>query len=384
MAPTASPDADDTRRLSAVVLAAGHGTRMRSETPKPIHLLVGKPMVVWVLDALAACDVEEISVVIGHGGEAVRKRIEEETADRPVRFAVQEHQNGTGDAAMVGLTGLSDNPYDGIEDVLVLTADTPLLRPETVAAVVERHRATDAACTVLTAELDDPHGYGRIVRGRDDRVMRIVEQRDCTEPEEEIREINTGIFCFRRTMLTPALRRITPDNAQSELYLTDVVEVLAEAGHGVSTLIAGDPGETHGVNDRAQLAAAERVLRGRINRGLMGAGVTLVDPDTTFVDATATIEQDVTLFPHVVIQGRTRVATGVEIGAGTHLVDADVGPHARLLSTHAIGATVGANAVVGPFAALGPGDDVPSGQVTGPHYAGANTRSGADPSGTSG
>ena len=360
------------RPLSAIVLAAGHGTRMRSDRPKPLHVLVGKPMVVWVLDALADCAVQRVSVVVGHGADEVTKRLVEEAGDRPLEFVEQAVQRGTGDAAAVGLTGLGDDEYEP-QDVLVLTADTPLLRPETLAALVAAHREQDAACTILTAEMEDPTGYGRIVRGRDDRVMRIVEQADATDDEVEIREINTGILCFRRSLLAPALRRIQPDNAQGEYYLTDVVAVLADTGHKVTSMIADDPDETHGINDRVQLAAAEHELRRRINIGWMEKGVTLVDPDRTHLDATVRLDRDVTLYPGTMLQGTCDIGAGADIGPDSHLIDTVVGAGARVTQTVAVKATIGAAASVGPWTALGPGDEVAPGVSTGPHYAGPNT-----------
>ena len=366
-------DANPDRPLSAIVLAAGHGTRMRSDRPKPLHVLVGKPMVVWVLDALRDCAVERVSVVVGHGGDEVRKRLVEEAGDRPLEFVEQRVQRGTGDATAVGLTGLGDDEYDEPQDVLVLTADTPLLRPETLAALVDAHRDQDAACTILTAELDDPTGYGRIVRGRDDRVVRIVEQADTTDEEAQICEINTGILCFRRSFLAPALRRIQPDNAQGEYYLTDVVAVLADTGHKVTSMIAADPDETHGINDRVQLAAAEHELRRRINISWMEQGVTLVDPDRTHLDATVTLGRDVTLYPGTMLRGSCDIGAGADIGPDAHLTDTVVGAGAVVAQTAAAKAVIGPGATVGPWAALGPGDEVGPGVTTGPHYAGPNT-----------
>lgn len=361
------------RPLSAIVLAAGHGTRMKSDRPKPLHVLVGKPMVVWVLDALADCRVDRVSVVVGHGGDEVRKRLLEDAGDRPLEFVEQPVQRGTGDAAAVGLTGLGDNDYDEPQDVLVLTADTPLLRPETIAGLVASHRDQDAACTVLTADFGDATGYGRIVRGRDDRVTRIVEEADVTPEEAEITEFNTGILCFRRGLLAPALRRIQPDNAQGEYYLTDIVSVLADAGHRVTSMLADDPDETHGINDRIQLAAAERELRRRINRNWMRRGVTLVDPDRTHLDATVELGRDVTLYPGTMLQGTCRIGNDADIGPDAHLTDTSVGSGAHVAQTVATRAVIGDGATVGPWAVLGPGDEVPTGVNTGPHYAGPNT-----------
>jgi bifunctional UDP-N-acetylglucosamine pyrophosphorylase/glucosamine-1-phosphate N-acetyltransferase len=358
------------RRLSAIVLAAGEGSRMRSSRPKPLHLLCGRSMVLYVLDALPTAELDRAVVVVGHGGERVTKKLMEDGDGLRLEFVEQRVQRGTGDAVSVGLVGLAEEGEDE-EDVLVLPGDTPLLRAETIAALVQEHRLSGAACTVLTARMDDPTGYGRIVRvGKDDRVARIVEQRDAAPDELEIDEINTGIFCFRRSLLSPSLRRLSPDNAQGELYLTDVVEVLADAGHKVVTVVAGDPAETQGVNDRTQLAAAEADLRARTNRGWQERGVTLVDPAATYIDADVTLAADVTIFPGAILQGRTTVGEGTEIGPGCHLVDCTVGERTRLEKTVAQRCEIGDDCVVGPFAALEPGTQIGSGTRTGPFYTG--------------
>ena len=361
------------RSLSAIVLAAGHGTRMRSARPKPLHLLVGRPLVRHVLDALSDCDIERAVVVVGHGAEVVTKKLQEDMGPFPVEFVEQRAQRGTGDAVAVGLTGLPDDDFDDADsedgDVMVLPGDTPLLRPATLAALVSEHRLSGAACTVLTARLDDPSGYGRIVRDKDDRVRRIVEHRDATDDEREIDEVNTAIFVFRRGLLTPALRRLTPDNSQGELYVTDVVEVLANAGHKVIACLAEDPDETHGVNDRVQLAEAEAELRRRINERWMQLGVTIVDPAATYIDADVVLATDVTLWPGTVLRGQTFVERGAEIGPETDLVDSQVGENAIVRQTVGVQAEIGDEAVVGPFAALAPGERIPPGTRTGPFYA---------------
>jgi bifunctional UDP-N-acetylglucosamine pyrophosphorylase/glucosamine-1-phosphate N-acetyltransferase len=207
-----------------------------------------------------------------------------------------------------------------------------------------------------------------VLRGRDGRVLRVVEQRDASPDELLLREVNTSIYCFRRSLLPAALRRVTPDNAQGEYYLTDVVEVLAEAGHPVSAIAVGDPAETYGVNDRRQLAASEAELRRRTNQTWLRAGVSMVDPERTYVDATVRIGTDVTLFPGVVLQGSTIIGDGAEIGPGSRLVDCLVGARAIVDATVAHGAEIGEDAVVGPFAVLGPGAQVPPKTETGPHY----------------
>jgi bifunctional UDP-N-acetylglucosamine pyrophosphorylase / glucosamine-1-phosphate N-acetyltransferase len=360
------------RPLSAIVLAAGQGTRMRSARPKPLHMLCGRPLLRYVLDALSECDVDRAVVVVGYAADLVTKKLQESPGPVPLEFVEQRVQAGTGDAVAVGLTGIPEDDLDGIEaddgDVLVLPGDTPLIEPSTLAALVLEHRLSGAACTLLTARMEDPDGYGRVVRDRDGRVRRIVEHREANEAELAIDEVNTSIYVFRRGLLAPALRRITPDNSQSELYITDVVEVLADAGHQVVSLVVDDPDETQGVNDRAQLAAAEAELRGRTNERWMLRGVSIVDPAATYIDAGVTLAPDVTLFPGTVLQGSTSVGAGSDIGPYTRLVDTRVGERAEVSESVAHHARIGDDAVVGPYAVLEPGAQVPSGGRTGPFY----------------
>ncbi len=346
---------------------------MRSARPKPLHLLCGRSMVLYVLDALPKTEIDRAVIVVGHGAEQVTKKLMDDTAGLRLEFVEQHHQRGTADAVSVGLSGLHEDDLDD-DDVLVLPGDTPLLRSETVAELVAEHRLSGAACTILTARMPDPTGYGRIVRvGKDERIARIVEQTDATAEEREIDEINTGIFCFRRSLLSPALRLIRPDNAQGELYLTDVVEVLAEAGHPVISVVAGDAKETQGINDRAQLAAAEADLRARTNRAWQAMGVTMVDPTSTYIDAAVTLAPDVTLFPGTILQGRTTIGSGVEIGPGCRLVDCTVGEHSTLEHTIARRSEIGADCHVGPYAVLEPGTQLSAGTRTGPFYTGGTT-----------
>ncbi len=344
---------------------------MRSSRPKPLHLLCGRAMVVHVLDALAEVAVDRVVVVVGHGAERVSKQVQSEApAGLRIEFVEQRVQRGTGDAVSVALTGFG--PEDELEDgdILVLPGDTPLLRPPTIAALVRAHRQSGAAATLLTAEIDDPTGYGRVVRAKDDRVLRVVEEADADGDERAIREVNTSIYCFRSSVVAPALRRITPENAQGEYYLTDIVEVLADAGYQVTSMVAEDPMETAGVNDRAQLAVAEAELRARTNERWMRRGVTMVDPEHTYVDADVELATDVTLFPGTILRGRTVIGAGAEIGPNTHLIDTVVGERAVVDTTVARQAAIGPDARVGPFTSLEPGSMVPPGTVTGAHYQG--------------
>lgn len=361
------------RPLSVVVLAAGEGTRMHSSRPKALHLLCGRAMLLYVLDSLADCRTGRVVVVVGHGAERVTKKLQSEAPDLLLDFVEQHVQRGTGDAVSVGLTAFPDDPDDGAdhEDILVLPGDTPLLRPSTVAALVTAHRGAAAACTVLTARFADPTGYGRIIRGKDGRVARVVEQADATPDELAIDEINTSIYCFRRSVLAPALRRLSPENAQGEYYLTDVVAVLHDAGYGVTAHQAADEFETHGVNDRVQLATAEAELRRRTNEGWLRRGVTMLDPLRTYIDATVRLAPDVTLFPGTILQGQTVVGERAELGPDTRLVDCVVGVDAVIEKSVGRDAEVGEGARVGPFAVLQAGASIADGAVTGPFYTAA-------------
>ena len=363
------------RPLAAVIMAAGEGTRMRSARPKPIHRLCGRPMVLHVLDAAMSLRLDRAVVVVGHGAELVTKAlIEEAPVGVRLEFVTQHVQRGTGDAVSVALTAFPndelDDPDDG--DILVLPGDQPLFRPETLADLLDAHRRSGAAATVLTARVPDPTGLGRIVRGRSNRVERIVEHRDATPDERAIDEINTSVYVFQRSLLAPALRRLSPENSQGEYYLTDVINVLYDAGYTTNTFVVDDAAEAQGVNDRVQLASAEAALRRRTNDRLLRAGVTMLDPDRTYVDATVKIGPDVTLFPGTLLQGNCLIGAGAEIGPDTRLIDTLVGEGARVENTVARRAEIGARCWVGPFAALEPGVRIAPGTVTGPFFRGAD------------
>jgi bifunctional UDP-N-acetylglucosamine pyrophosphorylase/glucosamine-1-phosphate N-acetyltransferase len=353
--------------LAGIVLAAGEGTRMHSARPKPLHLLCGRAMLLHVLDRLADIGVGRAVVVVGFNGEQVADKVH---ADGPVRLPIEVVEQviraGTGDAAKVGLQAVPDDEDD--LDVLIAHGDQPLVLASTLQLLVDRHRASGAAATVLTVRLPDPSGYGRVVRNRDGGVARIVEERDASSDELMIDETNTGFYCFKRSLLAPALRRIRPDNHAGELYLTDVIKVLATAGHPVEAVEAADAGEMLGVNDRVQLAAAEGELRRRTNAAWMARGVTMLDPASVSIDATVELATDVTLFPGTILQGATSVGEGTELGPDTHLVDVVVGRGCRVRATTAEGATIGDRADVGPYAYLRKGGEIPPGAVTGPFY----------------
>ena len=346
------------RPISAVVLAAGEGTRMRSETPKVLYPLCGRPMLLHVIDALVALPLGRIVVVVGFGAELVTKTVQEQIAtETPIEFVEQRVLRGTGDAASVALTA-SGFDGDGEDDLFVITADMALVRPETLALLARAHRQSDAAATLLTAVVDDPSGYGRVVRDENDQLVEIVEEADATDEQCAIREINPSFYCFRRGLLAPALRRLSPENAQGEYYLTDVIGVLRETGHRVLGVPVDDPVETLNVNDRAQLAAAETVLRARINERWMREGVTMIDPARTYVDASVELEPDARLLPGTILEGRTVVGAGAVVGPDTHLVDTIVGERAVVRQTVARDTEIGDDVTCGPYAHLRPGTRV--------------------------
>jgi bifunctional UDP-N-acetylglucosamine pyrophosphorylase/glucosamine-1-phosphate N-acetyltransferase len=327
---------------------------MRSDRPKPLHKICGRAMVLHVIDALKDLKPSTTALVIGHAADRVSTEVSKVApAWANVTFAEQATQRGTGDAAACGMTALPGDDLDDPSPVVVLPGDTPLLRPETLDELVAAHVANDNAATLLTSVLDDPTGYGRVIRGKDGNVERIVEQRDGGPDELAVHEVATSIYAFRRDLFAPALRSLSPDNAQGEYYLTDVVGMLAALGHRVGSVEA-PAAETQGVNDRWQLALAERELRARTNRTWLLNGVTMLDPRQTFIDVTVQLGRDVTLYPGVMLQGDTVVGSGCEIGPSTRLVDCKVGDGARIQYSVGEQATIPAGAVVGPFAHLGP------------------------------
>ena len=325
-------------------------------------------MVVHVIYALEKLQPDRTAVVVGHGAEAVTAKVTERApAWANVAFVEQTEQNGTGDAAAIGMTAFDGDDYDDDATIVILPGDTPLLQADTLDELVATHVANQNACTLLTSVLADPTGYGRIVRKKDGQVARIVEQRDASPDELDIKEWNTGIMCFRRDLLGPALRNLTTDNAQGEYYLTDVVAALAAMGHRVGAVEAA-ASETQGVNDRWQLALAERELRNRTNRHWLLNGVTMLDPRQTFIDVNVKIGRDVTIYPGSMLQGTTTIGDRCEIGPDTRLADCVVGNNTTV--EHSVGhnATVGDDAVVGPYVHLPAGSAVLSNATTGAFY----------------
>jgi len=334
---------------AVVVLAAGQGTRMKSATPKVLHGLGGRSLLGHVLAATEPLGAQHTVVVVGAGREMVEEHL---AAIAPHAVpAEQKEQRGSGHAAAVALAALPDLAGR----VLIVNGDSPLLRTATVAALVDSSAAAGDVLTVLTAEVDDPTGLGRIVRADDGTVAAIVEERDATPAQRAIREVNAGVYVGDAAALRDALGRVGEDNDQGEQYLTDVVGLLVADGAQVGGVLADDPEDILGCNDRRELAARRRTLNDRVLDELMISGVTVVDPATTWVDVTATVAPDAVLQPGTQLLGGTSVATGAVVGPDTTLTDCEVGEGASVVRSHCSGAFVGAGSTVGPFSYLRPG-----------------------------
>lgn len=334
---------------NVIILAAGEGKRMKSALPKVLHPLLGRTLVGHVLAAAEAAIGGPATVVVGHGGELVRAHLEQVApAAVPV---TQIEQRGTGHAVRIAL----DETPELTGTVVVLGGDTPLLRAETLSALVHTHETTKAAATVLTADVTDPTGLGRIVRNRGGEFTAIVEERDATPAQRGIHEINSGVYVFDAERLREMLGKLSTDNDQGEEYLTDVIGLLAEAGAPIVAHRAPDATETLGANDRAQLAGLRALMRDRINDEWMRAGVAIIDPATTWIDVTVTLSRDAVVEPNTHLRGATRIGEGAVIGPDTSLIDVVVGDGASVVRTHALSSEIGPQASVGPFAYLRPG-----------------------------
>jgi bifunctional UDP-N-acetylglucosamine pyrophosphorylase / glucosamine-1-phosphate N-acetyltransferase len=344
---------------AVVVLAAGQGTRMKSALPKVLHPLGGRSMLGHVLAAAAPLGAEHTVVVVGAGRAAVEEHLAEVAPGaRPV---FQAEQRGSGHAAAVALDAVP--AIEGA--VLLVNGDAPLLRPETVTALVDAHRSAGNVLTVLTAEVADPTGLGRIVRDAEGAVRAIVEERDATLEQRAIREINAGVYVGDAAALRRSLAALGEDNDQGEQYLTDVLGLLVAEGGRVGGVRAEDPDDVLGCNDRRELAARRRTLNDRVLDDLMRSGVTVVDPATTWVDVTVTVAPDAVLEPGVQLQGTTSVATGAVVGPDTTLRDTEVAEGASVVRSHVLGAVVGPQATVGPFSYLRPGTRLARGAKVG-------------------
>ncbi len=353
-----------TSPAAVIILAAGEGTRMKSGTPKVLHQICGRSLVGHVVAVSESVGADRVVVVLGHQRDQVAAHLAATFPD--VVTTVQEQQNGTGHAVRVTLQQLDEQgaaPAGG--PVVVVSGDSPLLSTATLEMLLAEHRSAGAAVTVLSAVLPDPTGYGRIVRDDAGLVAGIVEHKDATHAERAIHEVNSSMYVFDAAFLADGVQRLTTDNAQGEEYLTDLVGVARDSGRVVAALAAPDPDDTLGVNDRAQLAQAEAIMRQRINLRWMADGVTMRDPATTYIDVSVDLEPDCVLEPGTILRGATNVATGAVIGPDSTLIDTIVGAGARVNRVHSELADIGPGASVGPFTFLRPAAELCEGAKAG-------------------
>ncbi|WP_066634414.1 bifunctional UDP-N-acetylglucosamine diphosphorylase/glucosamine-1-phosphate N-acetyltransferase GlmU [Desulfolucanica intricata] len=331
--------------LAAVVLAAGKGTRMKSKTPKVLHQVCGLPMISHVLQAIKDAGVKKTVVVVGYQSESVTQALGTE-----VGIAVQKEQLGTAHALLQAEKQLKD--FSG--NILVVCGDTPLITAQTLNELVNLHVNKEASATVLTAQLEDPTGYGRVIRDENGRVAKIVEQKDAAADELLIKEINTGIYCFKTDFLFDSLKNISSENAQGEYYLTDIIQHYVQEGRPVCAQVVSNVAEIQGINDRRQLAEAEAILRKRVLDKLMAGGVTIIDPATTFIDKTVEIGFDTIIYPFSIIEGKTVIGTDCVIGPQSRLVDVQIGNDVKVLNSVILNSKIGDKVTIGPYAYIRP------------------------------
>lgn len=349
--------------LHVIVLAAGQGKRMISDLPKVAHMAAGRPLVGWVLEAVSSLDPETTVVVVGHRADEVERLLPDH-----VRSAVQEEQLGTGHATKVGLSAVGD--IDPDDTVVVLYGDLPLLTPELVIGLAERGEGIAARLVVV--EFENPTGYGRVISDGGGLVTSIVEERDTTEEQRAVRDINAGVYSFRAGDLIDALGEISNENAQGEYYLTDVIGILADRGERIEPVRA-IPEEVVGINSQDQLAEARRLLQARTNQRLMESGVWMLDPDRTYVDDTVVVEPGARIYPGVHLEGTTTVGAGAQVGPDVFAVDSSIGAEATVWYAVLRGAVVGDECEVGPYASLRPGSVLEKGSKVGTFVETKNT-----------
>nr|WP_106782155.1 bifunctional UDP-N-acetylglucosamine diphosphorylase/glucosamine-1-phosphate N-acetyltransferase GlmU [Lysinibacillus timonensis] len=331
--------------IFAVILAAGQGTRMKSKLYKVLHPVCGKPMVEHVVDNIRTLDVNRIVTIVGHGAEMVKEQLGEKS-----EYVLQAEQLGTAHAVQQAESILGN--LEGT--TLVVCGDTPLIRPETIQALYEYHQKQNAKATILTAVAENPIGYGRIIRNESGQVAQIVEQKDASEEQQIVKEINTGTYCFDNKALFEALKLVQNDNAQGEYYLPDVIEILQKQGEIVSAYATNDFNEILGVNDRVALSQAEEIMRVRINEYHMKNGVTIINPLNTHISVDAIIGRDTVIKPGVIIEGSTKIGEDCVIGPNSQITDSRIGDRTTVQNSVVLNSSVGEDTTIGPFAHLRP------------------------------
>jgi len=332
---------------AAIILAAGKGKRMKSQLPKVLHPILGCPILSYVLHAVNEISPKRIIVIIGHGGERIKGAFHSDQ----IEYVLQNEPLGTGHAAMCAHEALKD--FNGT--VVILNGDFPLIRPETLKGFIEMHRRSKGALSLLTTVLDNPDGYGRVIRGRDGDVIRVVEEKDATAEEREIKEINSGAYCVESDFLWKALREIGRNNEQKEYYLPDIIGVATESGKRVVGYPVPDSEEVLGVNNRVELAGVERIIKNRINRNLMISGVTIIDPDVTYISPRVSIRTDTIIYPNTFIYGDTTIGNGCQIGPSVWIEDSKIGEGVTIkFSSYITKAVIEDDVTIGPFAHIRP------------------------------
>ena len=335
--------------FDVLILAAGLGTRMRSGRAKVLHELDGQPLIAHVASTAHLLNPKKITVVVGHQAAEVENAVREVLPEGVSAFVTQSEQRGTADAVMAARDVLKNNQ----STLLILSGDVPLIRPETLSSFVDSHRTSAAACSILSVKIENPFGYGRIVRDSENRFVKIVEQKDATDDERHIREINSGIYCFETETLFPALEHVKPANKQGEYYLPDVPVILLSEGENVNVYLHDDAREVAGVNTRADLAEFENLVRRRTIRKLLLEGVTFIDPSHAYVSSEAQLGRDCVIYPGVSIEGKSVLAEGCVIRSGSRITNSRLGENV-LVKDHCVivDSDIGPNCAVGPFAHL--------------------------------
>ncbi|MCM3478904.1 bifunctional UDP-N-acetylglucosamine diphosphorylase/glucosamine-1-phosphate N-acetyltransferase GlmU [Caldibacillus thermoamylovorans] len=328
-----------------IVLAAGQGTRMKSKLYKVLHPVCGKPMVRHVIDELKQIGADQIITVVGHGADEVKNELKDDS-----EFVLQEQQLGTAHAVMQARDLLQDK--EGL--TLVVCGDTPLLKADTIKAMIDYHINNHSKATILTAVAEDPTGYGRVIRNEQGYVEKIVEHKDTSDEEKAVKEINAGTYCFDNASLFHALQKVTNNNAQNEYYLPDVIGILKDAGQTVTAFTTNDFTEIFGINDRVALAQAGKIMQQRINEKHMRNGVTIIDPEQTYIDATVVIGQDTVIYPGTMVKGNTVIGTDCIIGPNSEILNCDIGNRTSIRQSVTHDSKIGSDVQIGPFAHIRP------------------------------
>jgi bifunctional UDP-N-acetylglucosamine pyrophosphorylase/glucosamine-1-phosphate N-acetyltransferase len=335
--------------LASIILAAGKGTRMKSKYPKVLHKVAGKPLIWHVCKAIEQLGIDENIIVVGYKASEVKKNLGDK-----YKYAFQEKQLGTGHAVMQAEKLIDKD----VNCVLVVCGDTPLIRGETLEKLLQHHQNTKAAATILSTELADPTNYGRIVRSSGGMVIKIVEEKDANEIEKGIKEINSGTYCFDRKLLFDSLKEITPQNQQDEYYLTDVIDILVRKSKRVEAFVIKESSEIIGINNRIQLAEVENIFKKRINEKHMLDGVTIIDPDNTYIESSVKIGQDTVVYPFTFLKGNTIIGENCTIYQNSTLENTVIGDNTEINHTIAKDSKIGSNCIIGPFSYLRPGTEL--------------------------